>query len=109
MNISRTEVFQASAVSCGLSARGGSYIKNYDIQSHKNKLGVEKILLEISWKGDTLKYRISYRNYLSNKGKLLKKGSEDFDKTKTALDIQGAVYRYASSAKEMADVYSRLG
>ena len=66
MNISRTEVFQASAVSCGLSARGGSYIKNYDIQSHKNKLGVEKILLEISWKGDTLKYRISYKNYSLN-------------------------------------------
>ena len=107
--MNRLEVFQASAVSCGLSARGGSYIKNYDIKSPKNKMGVEKILLEISWKGDTLKYRISYKNYLNNRGKLLKKGSEDFDRTKTDLDIQGAVYRYASSAKEMADVYSRLG
>lgn len=107
--MNRTEVFQASAISCGLSARGGSYIKNYDIKSPKNKMGVEKILLEISWKGDTLKYRISYKNYLNNRGKLLKKGSEDFDRTKTDLDIQGAVYRYASSAKEMADVYSRLG
>jgi hypothetical protein len=109
MNMNRTEVFQAAAVSCGLSVRGGSFIKNYDIKSPKNKMGVEKILIELSWKGDTLKYRISYKNYLSNRGKLLKKGIEDFDKTKTDLDIQGAVYRYAASAKEMAEVYSRLG